>query len=322
MDPEVAAEPVRAAARRLRGRVHRTPVHTCRTLDDAAGTPLALKCESLQKTGSYKVRGALNRALTLPPETLARGLVTVSAGNHAQAVAWAAARSGTRATVVMPASAPRAKVEGARGYGAQVVLVPDAVAAFAEAERLAREEGYYLLHPFDDPHVIAGQGTVGMEILEQVPGTRRVVVPIGGGGLIAGIATWFAALRPEAEIWGVEPVGAAAMRASLDRGQPVRLERVASIADGLAAPMAGQLTYPIVRAHVREVVTVEDTEIGAAMRWILERAKLVVEPAGAAALAAVLSGRIPVGADDAPTVVVLSGGNVDPDRIPALLAGG
>ncbi|MEZ4414480.1 MAG: threonine/serine dehydratase [Gemmatimonadota bacterium] len=320
IDP-IAVEAVERAARQIAGQVHRTPIHTCRALDRRAGSPLAFKCETFQKTGSYKVRGALNRALTLPDEALARGLVTVSAGNHAQAVAWAAQRAGTHSVVVMPESAPRAKVEGARGYGARVVLVRDAAAAFEEAERLAAEEGYTLLHPFDDPHVIAGQGTVGLEILSQVPDVERVVVPVGGGGLIAGTCVGLGALRPEVEIWGVEPSGAAAMRASLDQGKPVRLTRVASIADGLAAPMAGALTYPIVRERARDVVTVEDAEIGDAMRWILERAKLVVEPAAAAGLAALLAGRIPPPTGGGVTVLILSGGNVDPDRIPALLRG-
>jgi len=314
-----AADRVSAAMVRIAAHTHRTPLLPNATLSALGGAPIFLKCENLQKTGSYKVRGALNRTLTLPRETMAHGVVTVSAGNHAQAVAWAARKAGVGATVVMPSAAPRAKVEGAQGYGARVIQVEDAAAAFAEAHRIAEEEGPYLLHPFDDPEVIAGQGTVGLEITRELPEVARVVVPVGGGGLISGITTWLEVHRPDCEVWGVEPEGAAAMRASLDAGRPVTLERVRTIADGLAAPMAGHLNLEIVRRSVRDVVTVSDTDIGLAMRLILERCKLVVEPAGAAAWAALLSGAIPQA--DMPTVLVLSGGNVDPDRIPGYLAG-
>ena len=317
--PRSAADLVTEAMGRIEEHTHRTPLLANRTLSEIAGAPIHLKCENLQRTGSYKVRGALNRTLTLPPETLARGVVTVSAGNHAQAVAWAAHKAGVAATVVMPASAPKAKVEGAEGYGARVVQVDDATAAFSEALRLAEVEGLYLLHPFDDPEVIAGQGTVGLEIGNQLPNVARVVVPVGGGGLISGITTWLEVHAPACEIWGVEPKGAAAMRASLDADRPVTLTQLSTIADGLAAPMAGRLNFEVVKRGVRDVVTVSDHDIGRAMRHILERCKLVVEPAGAAGWAALLSGAIPQA--DVPTVVVLSGGNVDPDRIPGYLAG-
>ena len=317
--PGTAADRVSAAMERIAEHIHHTPLFSSRTLSRLAGAPIFLKCENLQKTGSYKVRGALNRTLTLPSAALARGVVTVSAGNHAQAVAWAARKAGVAATVVMPASAPRAKVEGARGYGARVVQAEDATAGFAEAIRLSEEQGSYLLHPFDDPEVIAGQGTVGLEITDDLPDVARVVVPIGGGGLISGITTWLEARLPDCEVWGVEPEGAAAMRASLDVGHPVTLREVHTIADGLAAPMAGRLNFEVVRRSVRDVVTVSDADIGRAMRLLLERCKLVVEPAGAAAWAALLSRAIP--GDEVPTVVVLSGGNVDPDRIPEYLLG-
>ncbi len=315
----VPHDQVGAAMARIRSDVHQTPLWHSRTFTELAGAPIHLKCENLQRTGSYKVRGALNRILTLPPQQTANGVVTVSAGNHAQAVAWAAARSGLTSTVVMPRTAPLAKIDGALGYGARVVQVADAKAAFTEALRIAETEGQYLLHPFDDPEVVAGQGTVGLEILDALPDVGRIVVPIGGGGLISGITAWLRSQKPECEIWGVEPTGAAAMSASLTEGRPVTLGEVETMADGLAAPMVGALNFEIVRRGVRGVVTVSDREIGAAMRTIIERCKLVVEPAGAAGWAAISSGKLPPTAQ--PTVVVLSGGNVDPDRIPAHLAG-
>ena len=309
---------LKAARRRISPGVHRTPVLSTRTLSAIVGSPVLLKCENLQKTGSFKARGALNHILELDDEARSRGIVTVSAGNHGQAVAWAAARAGISATVVMNAEASPAKVRATEAHGADVILRGTVFDAFKLASEIAEERGLTLLHAFDDPLVIAGAGTVALEILEDVPDAGAIVVPVGGGGLISGIALACAHLRPGLSVFGVEPDGACAMRRSLERGAAVTLECVETVADGLAAPMAGALNFEIVRRHVEEVVLVSDAEIREAMAFILSHAKLVVEPAGAAAVAALLAGRIAVGGR--PVVAVLSGGNVDLERLPLLLS--
>lgn len=309
---------IRAARERLAGRVHRTPVLSATRLGARAGATLAHKCESLQKTGSFKVRGALNKLAQLDDASRGRGVITVSAGNHAQALAWAARDAGIRCTVVMPAHASQAKVDASRGYGAEVVLHgATSIEAFARAHELAAERALTFVHPFDDEAIIAGQGTVGLELMEQMPDVEDVIVPIGGGGLIAGIAIAVKELRPSVRVYGVEPTGAAVMRQSLDVGHPVRLESVKTIADGLAAPMAGELNYDIVRRYVDDVVTVTDDEIAAAMKDILFSAKLLAEGAGAAATAAVLAGRLPV--KGRRVIAVLSGGNIDASRVRDIL---
>jgi threonine dehydratase len=305
---------IRAARQRIGDRLHRTPLLSATRLGARAGATLAHKCESLQKTGSFKVRGALNKLAQLDPAARARGVITVSAGNHAQALAWAARNAGVQCTVVMPAAASRTKVDASRGYGADVVLHgANSIEAFARAHELAEERALTFVHPFDDEAIIAGQGTVGLEILEQMPEVEDVVVSIGGGGLIAGVATAVKELKPGARVFGVEPTGAAVMRQSLDAGHPLRLESLKTIADGLAAPMAGNLTYEIVKRYVDDVITVTDEEIMSAMKDILFSAKLLAEGAGAAATAAVLSGRLPV--KGRRVVAVVSGGNVDASLI-------
>ena len=268
-----------------------------------------LKMESLQKTGSFKVRGALNKVL-VAGEAARRGVVTVSAGNHAQALAWAAGCVGVPCVVVMPSGASETKARASAGYGAEVVIADDVHHAFALAESLAGERGMLFTHPFDDPAVIAGHGTTGLELAEQAGELDTVVVPVGGGGLIAGVAAALRPLRPGLRIFGVEPDGAAAMSESLRLGRATRLERVSSVADGLAPPMAGEITYNHVRALVDGVVRVSDAEITAAVRALAETAKMVVEPAGAAGVAALLRGRVP-GMDGGPAGVIVSGGNVD-----------
>ena len=288
-----------------------------RTLSERVGRPVFLKCENLQKTGSFKVRGALNLILELDDVARGPGVVTISAGNHAQAVAWSAARAGISATVVMPANASPTKVRASEEYGAEVILQGTIFEAFDLALEVAQDRGLTFLHAFDDPLIIAGQGTVGLEILEDVPDVATVVAPVGGGGLISGVALAVASLAPGARVFGVEPHGACAMRKSLDKGEAVHLESIDTIADGLGAPMAGELTFEVVRHHVEDVVLVSDDEIREAMAFVLERAKLLVEPAGAAGVAALLAGRIPLA--DGPVVAVLSGGNVDLDRLPDLL---
>ena len=306
------------ARARIAGSVHRTPLLRSRTLSEWVGAPVYLKCENLQKTGSFKVRGALNRLLTLARADRDRGVVTISAGNHAQAVAWAASAAGVPSVVVMPEQASPAKVAASRAYGAEVILHGDARAAFARSFEVAEERGMTFVHPFDDEEVVAGHGSVALEILEDLPDVASIIVPVGGGGLVSGICTAAALLRKGVSVWGVEPDGAPAMSLSLRAGHAVHLERVDTIADGLAAPMAGVLNHALVERHAAGVVRVDDRSIASAMKVLLERCKLLAEPAGAAGLAALLSGAVdPAGA---PVAVVLSGGNVDAGRLGELLA--
>ena len=319
MTPEatlIALGDVLAAREVIGGRVHRTLVARSSYLGERAGVRLFLKLELFQKTGSFKPRGVLNKLHHLSAEDRRKGVVTLSAGNHAQALAWAATQAGIRSTVVMPAMASRGKIDAARGYGAEVVLTEgDLLAACLQIQR---ERNLTLVHPFDDPWIIAGQGTVGLEILEDVPDLDALIVGVGGGGLISGIATAAKGLKPALKLFGVEPEGASAMTRSLERGEPVRLEKVETIADGLAAPFAGRLTYAHVRAHVDDMLTVSDRQIAEAMGLILERCKLVAEPAAAASVAALLSGKLDL-PKRATVVCVLSGGNVDRERLKSLL---
>jgi threonine dehydratase len=300
---------IETAARRIAGKVHRTPTVTASNLGQMVGARLLLKAELLQKTGSFKVRGVLNKLLTLPSEELQRGLITLSAGNHGQALAWGAATAGTSATVVMPATAVKSKVEAIRGYGGEVIQTSGNL--LEECLALRDRRGLTLVHPFDDPAVIAGQGTVGLEILQDVADAEIVVVPIGGGGLIAGVAAAIKQCRPGVRVIGVEPIGSDVMTRSLSAGEPVRMERSSTIADGLAAPFAGVQTLAHVRRFVDQVVLVDDAAILRALRLIMERTKLMAEPAGAAAFAAVLTGAFPVPASTR-VVCVVSGGNADP----------
>jgi threonine dehydratase len=306
---------IRTAQARLAGHLHVTPLLSSRTIATLAGVQtVALKCESLQKTGSFKVRGALNAVLQLDPAARKRGVVTVSAGNHAQALAWAAASVGVACTVVMPAMASESKAAASAGYGATVIRHGTSAEAFARADELAAKEGFTLVPPFDDYAIIAGAGTAGLEILDQQPDVDVIVVPIGGGGLISGIASAVKRANPTVRVIGVEPEGAAAMRRSLDAGKPVRLDALQTIADGLAAPFAGQVTYPIIRDLVDDVVLVSDAEIAHAISTLLSRAKLLAEGAGAAATAALLAHRTTI-PSDARVVSLLSGGNIDLGRL-------
>jgi threonine dehydratase len=306
----VTRDDVVAAAGTIAGRVHRTPVLTSASLERELGVPVYLKAELFQRTGSFKPRGVLNKLASLSKEEKARGVIGISAGNHAQAVAWAAAVERIDALVVMWRTASETKIAAARGYGATVdTEAPDIPNAFERLERLARETGRTLVHPYDDPLVMAGQGTVGLELLEDVPEADVVVVPVGGGGLISGVAAALAAVRPDIRVVGVEAAGAPTMTASLEAGRCVTLERLATMADGIALKSPSPLTLAHVQAHVDEVVLVGEEEISQALLLLLERAKAVVEPSGATALAAVLAGRV---GGTGPVVVLLSGGNVDP----------
>lgn len=309
---------IREAQARLDGRIHRTPIHSSATLGRRTGTRFFLKAECLQKTGSFKVRGVLNKLGSLSAEERVRGVIGISAGNHAQALAWGATQEGIRCTVVMPARASQVKVAASRDYGAEIVLHGDVHEAFAEMERLRCERGLTLVHPYDDDAVIAGQGTVGLEVVEDLPDVDAVIVPVGGGALIAGIATAVKALRPRARVYGVEPEGASGVRRALDAGRVVRLEHIGTIADGLAAPSTSERALEQIRANVDDVVLVTDAEIAAAVVTVLERTKLLVEPAGAAGFAALLAEklRLPAGATAA---VIASGGNIDTSRLAELL---
>lgn len=269
-----------------------------------------IKCENLQRTGSFKIRGAYNRIARLSPDERTAGVVAASAGNHAQGVALAATLSEISSTVFMPSAASLPKVEATKRYGAEVVLTGvDFGEAFAAATAHADETGAVFVHPFDHPHVIAGQGTIGLEIVEQLPDVATVVVPVGGGGLISGIAAAIKSVRPGVHLVGVQAAGAASFPPSLERGRPVALDTLSTIADGIAANSPGEVTLAHVQALVDEVVVVEDEAIAEGLVFAAERMKMVLEPAGAAGLAAVLEG---MGELRAPVVVVLSGGNIDP----------
>lgn len=306
----VTLSDVRAAQAELAGVVRRTPLEECEPLGRAAGGPVLLKYENLQHAGSFKLRGAYLRISRLSPAERGAGVVAASAGNHAQGVALAARTVGTHATVFMPIGASLPKVAATREFGATVELVGDTIEdALAAAVAFSRERGAVFVHPFDHPDVVAGQGTIGLEILEQCPGVRTVVVPTGGGGLVAGIASVLRAERPDVRLIGVQAAGAAAVRASLSAGRPVTLDGMRTMADGIAVGRPGDLTFAHIAAQVDEVRTVSEEQLSQALLFGLERAKTVVEPAGAAALAAVLA---EPAAFTPPVVVVLSGGNIDP----------
>ena len=308
------------ARRRIEGTVHRTPLLQSQSLSARIGAPVWLKCENLQKTGAFKVRGALNRLLTLSDEERARGVSTVSAGNHAQAVAWAATSAGVSSTVVMMEHASPTKVRASREYGAEVILHGDASAAFHKVQEVSDERGLTFVHPFDDADVVAGHASCGLEILEDLPETGTIVVPVGGGGLSSSIAAAAALSGTEVDVWGVEPTGAHAMHASFSAGQAVQIDQVNTVADGLGPPMAGAINYEILSQHARGIVLVEDSEIVSAMMLLLVRTKLLAEPSGAAGLAALLQGKIEVD-KERPVVIVISGGNADLDQLARLIQG-
>ncbi|HEX2470673.1 MAG TPA: pyridoxal-phosphate dependent enzyme [Candidatus Limnocylindrales bacterium] len=324
---EVPISAIEDAAGRLDGYVHRTPMlrsltagrwlHAASGITPADGSIL-LKAEHLQKTGSFKARGMTNRIATLPEDARQRGAITLSAGNAGQAYAWAGAAAGVPVTVVMPEGAVRSKVEACLGYGARVILHGTHVGdTFAEMERIRDTEGLTFVHPFDDPAVIAGNGTVGLEIVDDVPDVDVVVVGVGGGGLISGIASAIKARRPSARIIGVEPERSNAVSLAIERGEIVTIQPE-SVADGLGAPFAGRWTMAITQRLLHDIVLLDDATILAGLRFALERLKQVLEPAGAAALAAVLAGRVTI-ADGERVAVVLSGGNVEVGRLGALI---
>ena len=325
----VPFERILAARGVLAGRIHRTPTLGSATAAAVVATSAGvrvgdgrvhLKAEHLQKTGSFKVRGALARIAGLSDEERARGVITLSAGNAAQAYAWAGAQFGVHVVVTMPAGAVRSKVDACLGYGAEVILHGAHVGETAEhMARVRDERGLVYVHPFNDADMIAGNGSAGLEIVEDLPDVDVVVVGVGGGGLISGVAAAVKALRPGVRVYGVEPEGADAVARALAAGEVVPLQPV-TVADGLAAPFAGDRTLAMIQRHVDDVVLLPDAVILAGLRFLAERSKQVVEPAGAAALAALLFGRVPI-RDGERVCAVLSGGNVEIGRLGDLVAG-
>lgn len=308
--PTVGLRDIEDAALLLRDVAITTPMEESRWLSSLVGGPVLLKCENLQRTGSFKIRGAYTRISRLSEEERARGVVAASAGNHAQGVALAAAMLGIKATVFMPVGAPIPKLNATKGYGAEVLFrgahIDEALAAALE---FSEETGAVLIHPFDNADIVAGQGTCGLEIVTQAPEAATVLVPTGGGGLIAGTSTAIKALRPDVRIVGVQAEGAAAYPESIAAGHPVALTAMSTMADGIAVPKPGVIPLAAIRAHVDEMVTVSEEAISRALVLLLERAKVVVEPAGAVAVAAILEQPQRFAT---PAVAVLSGGNVDP----------
>ena len=302
---------VEAARKRLEGVVHRTPVTPSATFSERSGADVWLKLENLQRTGSFKIRGAYNKIATLTPAEQARGVVAASAGNHAQGVALAARLAGTSAVIVMPERASLAKAEAVRGYGAELILHGrDYNEAETKALAIGAERGLSFVHAFNDAQVVAGQGTLGLELLDEVPDLDTVLVPVGGGGLAAGVALAMRSKRPDLRVVAVEPTGAAKLPESLRKGSIQSLAGVNTIADGLATRRVGEVPFAILSKHVTETVQVDDDDIALAILLLVERAKTLVEGAGAVALAALLSGRVPVRRGEK-VAVVCSGGNID-----------
>jgi threonine dehydratase len=308
--PGVTLEQIEAARERLRGTALVTPMESSRWLSSLTGTQVHLKCENLQRTGSFKIRGAYLRISNLTSEERAHGVVAASAGNHAQGVALAAALLGIKATVFMPYGAPIPKENATRGYGATVRFAGHTIDdALVQARAFSAETGAILIHPFDHPDIVAGQGTCGLEIIEQTPDVRTVLVPTGGGGLIAGISTAIKAKRPDVTVVGVQAETAAAYPESLRSGRPVALESMVTMADGIAVGCPGDVPFAAVQRNVDEVRTVSEESLSTALLALMERAKVVVEPAGAAAVAALMDTPHDFAG---PIVAVLSGGNMDP----------
>jgi threonine dehydratase len=296
----------------IAGRVHRTPLMSSKTLGRRTNTQLHFKAEVFQKTGSFKPRGSINKLHHFTEEERRRGAITASAGNHAQGLAYAASLFGISATVVMPHTTPANKVSATKGYGAEVILTQgDLITTVLEIQK---ERKLTLVHPFDDPYIVAGHGTIGLEILDDLPEVDAVFVPIGGGGLISGVATAIKLSKPSVKIVGVEPIGASAMWQSTQRKAVVHLDKIDTIAEGLAAPFVGELNLALVQKYVDELVLVSDDEMIEALCLLLERRKLLTEPAGAAGFAALLfqKANIPSGSE---VVCLLSGGNIDRSRL-------
>lgn len=311
---------LKEASQRVANTVRRTSLEFSSTLSAQSGHPIHLKLENLQVTGSFKIRGALNKVAALCEEKKLKGIIAASAGNHAQGVAFSAQRHGIPAIIVMPENAPISKISATKSYGAQVVLAGETVDdSFVKANELKEEYGYEYIHPFDDELIIAGQGTIGLEIYDQLPNVGTVVVPIGGGGLISGVAIALKSKNKKIRVIGVEATNAASMYQSLNIGSKTTLRHVKTIADGIAVKSPGDLTFAYCHRYVDEIVTVTEEEIASAILYGLERKKTVLEGAGAVPLAALLHGKLSL---NGPTALVLSGGNIDVNRIALLIERG
>lgn len=302
----VTLQMIQEAQESLKGIARKTPLENANRL----GENIYIKSENLQLTGAFKIRGAYNKIRSLTPEEASHGVIACSAGNHAQGIALSATKLGIKSVICMPEGAPISKVEATRNYGAEVVLVPGIYDdAAREAERLSKEHGYTFAHPFNDPYVIAGQGTIGLEILEQLPEVEQVVVPIGGGGLISGVAFAIKSLRPEVKIYGVQAAGAPSMEHAFHDHKYETLDSAVTFADGIAVKTPGETTFDMVSQYVDEIVTVSEDEIAAAILALMENQKLVAEGAGATPVAAALFGKLPLAGKK--TVCLISGGNID-----------
>lgn len=317
---QVLFQDINRAAEALKEVVHNTTLDRSRTFSDLAGCNVYLKLENMQKTGSFKIRGAYNKIVSLTNEEKVKGVIAASAGNHAQGVAYAANAAGIKATVVMPEAAPLSKVMATRGYGAEVILSGSVYDdAFQKAKEIQSKTGQTFIHAFNDPYIIAGQGTVGLEILKALREVTSIVVPVGGGGLIAGIAIAVKELAPHVKIYGVQAAGAQAMHISKSEHALTATAEAATIADGIAVREPGSLTFSIIEHYVDDIFVVDDEAIATAILMLLERSKLMVEGAGAITLAAILNGKIP---DKGNVVGVISGGNVDVNFISRIIERG
>lgn len=316
---ELQATNIYEALARIAPLVHRTPLQRCRTVSEMVGKNVFFKLENLQKTGSFKIRGAANKIFSLSPEEAARGVISASAGNHAQGVAWAAQASGIPAIVVMPRQAPLAKVRATEAYGAQVVLHGDNYdEAYQWAEQLRTERGMTFVHAFDDEAVMAGQGTIALEIIQRLAYVDTLIAPVGGGGLLAGLAVAAKAHNPQIKVIGVQAAGAPSMAVSLQQGSVQCLAGVTTMADGIAVKQPGARTFQYVRQYADEVVLVSENELQEAILFMLERGKMMTEGAGVAGVAALLAGKINTGGQN--LAVVISGGNLDATRLSACIA--
>lgn len=315
----ISLQDIREAEGRVAEVINRTCLDHSATFSRLSGNQVYLKPENLQKTGAFKIRGAANHVLQLDPRKARGGVITPSSGNHGQAVAYAASLAGYPAVVVVPEDASPAKVAAIKGYGAEVVFYgTTSLERIEKARELARERGMAFVHSFDDPWVMAGQGTIGLEILEDLPDVDAVLVPVGGGGLISGIATAIKESRPKVLVFGVEPAGSNSMYLSCRAGKATELKGVNTIADGLRTSRPGELTFPVVQKYVDDILLVSEEEIKTALVTLLERGKLLAEPSGAVTVAALLAGKVPL--QGKKVAVVISGGNVDLKLVAKLLA--
>ncbi len=311
---------IRRAAERISGKIHRTPTLSSRTLGERVGVELFLKCECFQKTGSFKPRGALNKVLSLSDDEWNRGLITVSAGNHAQAVAWAARQVGAPCAVVMPSDAPQSKVDAVNGYGGEVIFHDDRATLFDKLNEEKDKRGSTFVHPFDDPVLLAGAGTAGLEIVEDCPALDVVIVPVGGGGLMGGVTSAVKQMKPSAKVIAVELEAGPGLKPAIAAGKPIHVDRpYGTLADGMTPPFVGQLPMEIARDNVDQIVAVTEEEIIESMKLLMTRSKLYVEGSGAAATAALLCGKAKVPSGSR-VVAMVSGGNVDLDKLVSVFA--